>query len=243
LEIHPQHIKPNEVHIWVIPLDQGLSTGSVPYRYLSTEEVERADRFHFERHRRRFAISHNALREILAAYLGVNPANIEYDASSHGKPWLSGPYADSGIYFNLTHSHELALAAITREGELGVDVEYVKKFRDIDGIANRFFSPVEREAYQELEEDQRPQGFFNCWTRKEAFIKAIGEGLSHPLKQFDVTLTPGERASFLRIGDNPEEASKWTLEGFLPDPEYIGAVALRTREIHIQHFRFDEGGK
>jgi len=166
LEFPPQQINQYEVHVWVIPLDQGPSAVSVPYRHLSAEEVERAERFHFDRHRRRFAVSHNALREIIAGYLGVEPTAIEYEASSHGKPWLSGPHTESEIFFNLTHSHELALAAITRDGEIGVDVEYLKKFRDIDGIANRFFSPVERSAYLELTEDQRPQGFFNCWTRK-----------------------------------------------------------------------------
>ena len=199
----PSKLNPKEVHIWTIPLDRIPSSGDL-YQYLSEDEIKRAERFHFDRHRRRFAVSHNALRVILARYIDVHPTGIEFGHTSHGKPWLAGFYKESGIFFNLTHSHELGIAAVTLEGEVGIDVEYVKEIGDIDGIATRFFSPVEQDAYLDLSDTDRITGFYNCWTRKEAFIKAIGEGLSHPLDQFDVTLTPGEPARFLRIGEGAD---------------------------------------
>jgi 4'-phosphopantetheinyl transferase len=235
-------IEKNEVHIWTIPLDRDDQAVGRYYQALSTEERKRAARFHFERHRRRYTVSHGAVREILAGYLVTAPAEIQFDQTDHGKPALSGPFKTSGLYFNLTHSHELAVVGLVRDHEIGVDVEYVQKMGDIDGIASRFFSSAERAAYLDLAEDQRALGFFNCWTRKEAFIKAIGEGLSHPLDQFDVNLAPGVPASLLRIGDDDEEAPRWTLEPFKPEPDYIGAVALRAREVQVRFFRFGEGG-
>jgi 4'-phosphopantetheinyl transferase len=234
----PQELQPNQVHFWVIPLDRDPDRVQAYYRYLSGDERKRADRFHFDRHRRRFAVSHNALREILGGYLGAQPEAIQFDHTDHGKPWLSGPFKGSGVHFNLSHSHELALAAFTLEGEVGVDLEYIKIFGDMDGIARRYFSAVEQAAYLALPEEHKPLGFFNCWTRKEAFIKAIGEGLSHPLHQFDVTLHPGEPATFLRIGDDPEEAAHWTLEALQPGDDYIGSLALRARGVEIINFQF-----
>jgi len=229
-------LKPKEVHIWTIPLDRTHPSVDL-YQYLSEEEIKRAERFHFDRHRRRFAVSHNALRGILAGYLDVHPTDIEFGHTSHGKPWLSGIFKESGIFFNLTHSHELGVTAVTMEGEVGVDVEYIKVIGDIDGIATRFFSAVEQVAFLDLSSTHRITGFYNCWTRKEAFIKAIGEGLSHPLDQFDVTLTPGEPARFLRIGEDADEAQYWTLEQIKSEPDYIGAVALRAKGIKITHFQ------
>jgi 4'-phosphopantetheinyl transferase len=234
----PQELQPKQVHLWVIPLDCDPDKVQVYYRYLSGDERKRADRFHFDRHRRRFTVSHHALREILGRYLDTSPEAIQFNHTAHGKPWLSGPFEDAGIHFNLSHSHELALAAFTLEGEVGVDLEYIKIFGDMDGIAGRFFSAVEQAAYLALPKEHKPLGFFNCWTRKEAFIKAIGEGLSHPLHQFDVTLVPGEPAAFLRIGEDPEEAAHWTLEPLQPGEDYIGSLALRARGVEISSFQF-----
>ena len=235
----PISLGSNEVHIWVIPLDQNPLDGMDLYQYLSQDEINRAERFHFDKHRRRFAISHNALRQILAMYLDVNPAEIKYDQTSHGKPWLTGPFKEGGLFFNLTHSHELALTAVTRRGEIGIDVEYLKDFVDIDGIATRFFSTLEQAVYLDLPEDQKVKGFYNCWTRKEAFIKAIGEGLSHPLDKFDVTLAPGDTPRFLRIGEEEDDSSKWTLESIDSISGYVGAVALRDIGIQFQFFEFE----
>ena len=230
----------DEAHIWVIDLD--LSGYQVDYhcKVLSPEERERAARFHFQRHRRRYIVSQGVMRRILSHYLDEDPSELVYEIGSHGKPALGGRHKEAGLQFNLTHSHEIALFVLVREVEIGIDVEFVREIDDLDGIAGRFFSVSEQADYFSLPKDQRAQGFYNCWTRKEAFIKAIGDGLSYPLEKFDVTLIPGERAQLLRIEDNPVEASHWTLEAFQPEPGYTGAVALRAKGIHFEHYRFGD---
>ena len=233
-----QEIACNEAHIWSIRLDREEGEIERHDQTLTPEEHKRAARFYFARHRRRYIISHGAMREILGEYLGANPTDIPFDQTDHGKPGLTGPLKESNLYFNLTHSYEMALLAVVLDCEIGVDVEYVKKMGDIDGIAGRFFSASEQAVYFELPEDQRPQAFFNCWTRKEAFIKAIGEGLSYPLHQFDVSLAPGEPAQLLRVETDPDEALRWTMAAFHPTPDYTASVALRARGVKIRHFEF-----
>jgi 4'-phosphopantetheinyl transferase len=233
-----QEIARNEVHIWSIQLDRDEGEVNRYNKTLTPEEHKRAARFYFERHCRRHIISHGAMRLILGEYLGANPRDIQFDQTAHGKPNLTSPLKESNLFFNLSHSHELALLAVVLGCEIGVDVEYVKKIGDFNGIAGRFFSASEQAVYFELAEDQRPQAFFNCWTRKEAFIKAIGEGLSYPLHQFDVNLAPGEPPQLLRVEADLEEASCWTLDAFNPTPEYTAAVALRALGVQIRHFKF-----
>jgi 4'-phosphopantetheinyl transferase len=226
------------IHVWCVALDVTfLNDGSVE-QALSPSERARADRFRFEQHRRRFILSHVALREILARYLQADPAKIEFNSNLYGKPYLAGTHADSEIRFNLAHSHELALVALTRGCEIGVDVEHIRPIPDLAQIARRFFSLADQTEFSTLPPFQQSNAFYACWTRKEAFIKAVGDGLIYPLDQFNVTLIPGEPARFLRVGNDPSEAGKWTLVSFQPSNEYMGAVALRARNIHIQHFNF-----
>jgi 4'-phosphopantetheinyl transferase len=229
-----------EAHLWIINLDLDERRVAGHYQILSEVEKKRAARFYFERHRRRYIASHGALRQILGAYLDASAEALVFDQSKHGKPALAGAQQDCSIRFNLSHSHEIALLAVTNGVEIGVDVEYMRQMGDIDGIAGRFFSAAEQAVYFELSETLRPQGFFNCWTRKEAFIKAIGEGLSYPLHQFDVSLAPGEPARLLRVKTDPEEAWQWTLDAFHPTPEYTAAATLRQREVQFQQFWFEE---
>jgi 4'-phosphopantetheinyl transferase len=236
------NLSKNEVHIWMIPLDRDPGSTGHHYQVLSVEERNRAERFHFERHRRRFIISHGSIRGILSQYLACHPAEIQFELTSHGKPRVSGSLRTFDVFFNLTHSHELAVVAVNRQHEIGVDVEYVKIMGDMDKIAARFFSKHEQVAYLDLPKDQRAHGFFNCWTRKEAFIKAIGEGFSYPLDQFDVTLTPGNPTRLLRIGDDPDEAPCWTLESFQHGVDYIGSVALRVRDVQFSYFWLGKAG-
>lgn len=235
-----KEIPKDEVHIWIINLD--LSGYQVDYhlQVLSPEERKRAGRFHFDRHRRRYIVSQGVIRRILSCYLDVDPGELVYELGGHGKPSLGGRHKEAGLHFNLAHSHEIALFGLVREVEIGIDVELVREVDDLDGIASRFFSASEQADYFSLPKDQRAQGFYNCWTRKEAFIKAIGDGLYYPLEKFDVTLIPGERAQLLRIEDDLQEASHWTLEAFDPAPEYTGAVALRAKGIHFEQYRFGD---
>lgn len=230
----------NQVHLWTIPLDLAENSIEQYGQYLSSEESERARRFYFERHRRRYIASHGALRVILSDYLDADPIEIQFDQRQYRKPKLSAPFSGSRVHFNLSHSHELAVLGVVLDHEIGVDVEYILTKRDMDAIAARFFSPSEHAAYLGLPEDQRSQGFTNCWTRKEAFIKALGEGLSYPLDNFEVTLKPGEPVRMVRIGDDFHEAPRWTLESFQPAPDYVAAIALRARGVQIRYFSFGE---
>lgn len=193
---------------------------------LSEDERARAGRFAFERDWRRFVVARGRLRELLGQRLDVRPESIQFAYRKHGKPVLDQPFCRSGLRFNVAHSADLAVYAFSYEHEVGVDVEAVRALPDADDIAARFFSQREKEAYRALDSHHRQRGFFNCWTRKEAYIKALGDGLYHPLDGFDVTLAPGEPARILRVADTPGEQCGWRLESFVPAPGFIGAAAV-----------------
>ena len=215
--------------IEVVPvrLDAELAAVSELAQCLSDGERLRAGRFVFERDRRRFIVGRARLRHCLASRLGVQPDAVEFDYGPRGKPRLSRSFADAGLCFNVSHSGDLAVYAFSSGREIGVDVESVREMRDADEIAARFFSRREYEAYLALDSRDRPLGFFNCWTRKEAFIKALGEGLHYPLDRFDVSLTPGEPARILRVEDMPGEQCGWLLKSFTPGPGVAGAIVVR----------------
>jgi len=184
---------------------------------LSECERQRAGRFRFDQDRRRFIVCRATLRMQLSARLGVRPEEIELVYGKQGKPALGGGLADSGLRFNVSHCDDLAVYAFTRGRNIGVDVEAVRWFADAGDVAARFFSTAENEVYASLDSLDKPSGFFNCWTRKEAFIKAIGDGLHHPLHSFDVSLAPNERPKISRV-------SGWEIESFVPAPGFVGAV-------------------
>jgi 4'-phosphopantetheinyl transferase len=191
---------------------------------LADGERQRAGRFAFERDRRRFVVARAWLRRLLGSRLGVPPDAIEITYRPLGKPVLSQRFADSGLHFNVSHSEDVAVYAFARGREVGIDVEAVRAIEDADAIAGRFFSARENSAYRALDPGDKPLGFFNCWTRKEAFIKALGDGLYHPLDSFDVSLAPGESARILRVGDVPGDQCGWHLESFSPAPGFVAAV-------------------
>lgn len=191
---------------------------------LSEDERDRAGRYAFERDWRRFVVARGRLRELLAERLDTRPELVELTYGKRGKPALASPLSHGALHFNVAHSGELAVYAFSKSGEVGVDVEALRTLPDADEVAARFFSPREREAYRALDPCHKRMGFFNCWTRKEAFLKALGDGLYHPLDSFDVSLTPGEPARILRVADAPGEESGWTLESLIPAPGYVAAV-------------------
>jgi 4'-phosphopantetheinyl transferase len=193
---------------------------------LSDAERERAARFAFDRDRRRFVLARARLRELLAARLGVRPAAIELGYGPHGKPELVGRFADSALRFNVSHKDDLAAYAFAWGREVGIDVEAVRELEDADDLAARFFSPAERAAYRALDPRDRPLGFHSCWTRKEAFVKALGGGLGQPLDRFDVSLAPGEPARILRVDATPGDRCGWRLEALSPGPGFVAAVVV-----------------
>jgi 4'-phosphopantetheinyl transferase len=171
---------------------------------LSHAERQRARRFRFERDRRRFVAGRARLRELLGARLGVQPAAVELAYGSNGKPRL----ARGGWHFSVSHCDEVALFAFSAGSEIGVDIEAIRAVQEADAIAAQCFSRREYAAYSSLESRDKPLGFLECWTRKEAFVKALGEGLSMPLDRFDVSLAPG-----------------WQVHSFSPLPGFIAALA------------------
>jgi len=194
---------------------------------LSDAERQRASRFVFDRERRRFTVARARLRRLLSARLGMRPEGVEFVYGAHGKPALGGRCAASDLRFNVSHSDDVAVYAFSEGREIGIDIESIRVVRDSEDIAARFFSRRENEAYLALDPHDRPVGFFNCWTRKEAFIKALGDGLSHPLDRFDVSLAPGEPVKIRRVESTPGDHCGWTLHGFVPGPGLIGAIVVR----------------
>ena len=217
-------LRQNEVHVWRIALDQPMSLLQIPRQTLAADELSRAKRYHFQRDRDHFIIGRGALRAILGRYLTTPPEQICFQYSQYGKPNLVTARNQTSINFNLSHSGNLALLACSQDREVGVDLEQLRPMPDAPNIAKRFFSKNENETFLKVPPDKRVEAFFNCWTRKEAYIKAIGEGLSHPLDTFDVSLKPGEAPKLLAVRDNPAEIERWRLLAFKPAPGYVGAL-------------------
>jgi 4'-phosphopantetheinyl transferase len=195
---------------------------------LSAAERQRAVRFRLERDRRRFIVARARLRKLLAERLTAAPEAIELVCGKHGKPAL----AQGDLRFNVSHSGDVAAYAFARGCEIGIDIEEIRAVPEADAIAARTFSRGEHDAYAALPPHERVLGFLNCWTRKEAFVKALGKGLSISLDSFDVTLAPGEPAKILRVGTTPGKEAGWRLHSFLPAPGFVAAVASGHRGLH-----------
>jgi 4'-phosphopantetheinyl transferase len=213
-----------DVHVWSInPVE---TPDAAALAALSDEERARMARFVFEEDRIRFAHAHSRLRQVLGARLSVPPDSLQFKKNDHDKPYLVGGQRP---YFNLSHSFNMAALAICDTLDLGADIEYVRPLQE--DVAGRFFSRVECDALRAQPEAEQEVGFYRCWTRKEAYVKAQGQGLSVPLNTFDVTLTADAPAQFLRI--DGDEAEAWRLWAFEPAPRYQGAVALRAARAAI----------
>lgn len=205
---------------------------------LSEDERQRADRFHYERDRRAFTVAHAALRLILSRYLSASPPELRFCESAHGKPSLAGDAGMPPLRFNLSHSHELALVAVSRGREVGVDLEWLRPELATRNVAEQYFSAAELTVLRALAGEAWVQGFFNCWTRKEAYIKARGEGLSMPLDAFDVALAPGEAARLLNTRPDPRDADRWRLVALHPGEGYAAAVAAEGQRWAVRCWDF-----
>jgi len=228
--------KRGEVQVWRVSLG-GLpsrleSLGSI----LCESERARAARFHFERDRRRFITARAFLRILIGRYLRKAPSAIQFGYGPRGKPFLVGEETVD-LRFNVSHSHELALYAVTRGTEVGVDVEYSREDISAEKIARRFFSGREIAALDSLPPDQRPKAFLVCWTRKEAYIKARGEGLAVALDSFSVTIKPDEPPVII-APDEAQEASRWSVLALDPGPQYVAAVVVEERNPFLRCLEF-----
>jgi 4'-phosphopantetheinyl transferase len=195
---------------------------------LSIDELDRAGRFHFERDRYRFSVARGALRAILGRYLNIGPRAIAFDYGPQGKPSLA--MATPGLRFNVSHSKDLALIAISYGRELGVDVEFVRYLAQGARMSERFFSPREVETLRSLPEHLQERAFFACWTRKEAYIKARGGGLSIPLSAVEVSVDPREPSALLGVQDDPGGPLSWGMKELLPADGYIAALVAQGKD-------------
>ena len=221
---------PDEVHVWRAQLDLPLAQVEQLRHSLTPDEVDRSDRFHFEKDRHHFIAGRGILRAILGSYLNAAPKQLRFSYNEYGKPFLNaGSEERPQINFNLSHSDGLALYGFVREREIGIDLERIRTNFEHEEIAARSFSPREVAVLGAVPPAMKALAFFHCWTRKEAYIKAQGQGLSLPLDSFDVSLVPGEPATLLATRDDPQEVSHWSLHDLAPGYGYAGALAVRGR--------------
>lgn len=227
-------LNPAEVTIWQCSLLADTNKIESSWQILNAAEQERATRFRFLQHRNRFILARGFLRQVLAGYTSQRPEQLEFSYNEYGKPSLK-QYPN--LQFNLSHAHEITVLAITLDCGIGVDVEYILSERNEQGIAKRFFSEQEYQQYLAVKPEEKLMAFYNAWTRKEAFIKAIGQGLSFSLQRFAVSLQPDKEVCIISIDENTDEAKKWTLYAFNPALQYVAAVASKQK---VQQFKFIE---
>jgi 4'-phosphopantetheinyl transferase len=230
IRLEPQTDLPrDEVHLWRVDLAAVAKEQERWHAILSPEERTRAARFHFSRDREYFAATRALLRTILASYLDSDPASLVFRYSEKEKPALQTSQSGDPIEFNVSHSGGAAMLAFSRGRPLGLDVEQIRDNFDHVAIARRFFSEQEQRELAALAPSERCYGFFRCWTRKEAYVKAQGAGLSLPLSQFDVSLKPGDEDALLSTRPDGDEAARWSLREVQAGDGYLAALCVQGR--------------
>lgn len=228
-------LKEGQIHLWRINISQLKPSIEKYWNILTEDEKIKAKKFRFKKDFNCSVIARGVLRELLGLYLNEAPNRLIFNYSSYKKPILEHPNL---IKFNVSHSNNSIIIAITKSTEVGVDVEFIKSNMEFDDIAASFFSNKEIQQLNTLNKKNRAIGFFNCWTRKEAFIKAEGSGLSFPLNKFSVSLKPNSKVELLETKWDFNEKKLWTLKSFNPYPDYIGAVAVKSKIDDIQFFNY-----
>lgn len=223
LPLHHPDLTSDEVHVWRAHLDRPDEDLRALERTLTPDERTRAMRYRFLKDRVHFTVARGILRTLLGRYLSRQPSELQFRYNQYGKPLLE----ENTPTFNVSHSHGMALFAFTRGREVGVDIEYMLPGRAEMSIARRFFSPYEVAALQAVPAAQQTQAFFSCWTRKEAYVKTRGLGLSLDLNLFDVSLAPGEPAALLNIREPGQRLEDWSLWNLEPGDGYAAALALK----------------
>lgn len=221
----------NEVRVWSVPLDHGPASTRRLVQLLSPDELSRANRFRLARHRNHYAVGRGLLRSLLGQLLDRDPAELEFSYTRYGKPFLAN---EDRLSFNVSHSGGHALFAFGPARELGVDLEEASSTAAEERVAEHFFAPREVAALRSLPSDEQPRAFLRCWTRKEAYIKARGEGLSLPLEDFEVTLVPDATPGLVHTAWSSDEPDEWSLYD-LSDlcPNHVAALAVRGRRCRI----------
>ncbi len=222
------NLSDHHLHIWRFYLNQASSQIQELAQLLSPEEQQRAKRFHFPKDSFRFTACRGMLRKILGTYLEVEPKQLQFSYEERGKPYLEGEQ----LHFNLSHSGDLALYAVTKNLSVGIDVEKIKVNKPVEEIAQRFFSKREQEIIKQLPIKEKKLAFYRAWTRKEAYLKATGEGLGGGLEEVEVSLLPEEPAQLINLDG-------WFLEDIQLEGDYFGAVAVDGEVKKINYFSAD----
>jgi 4'-phosphopantetheinyl transferase len=230
----PLALPEDEVHLWRVDLEATRAAKPRWQALLSSDEAMRASRFHFPVDRQRFVATRALLRTILGGYLATDPKRLSFFYSKKEKPSLSPPTDGVDVTFNVSHSGGIALLAFARRREIGIDVEQVRDDFDVEAIGRRFFSAHELEQLSASPNEEKFEAFFRCWTRKEAYIKATGEGLSLPLHQFDVSVAPKSSDALLSTRPNNSEAALWSLREVPAGDGYVAALCVRGREWRLK---------
>lgn len=217
----------DEVHLWRVELDAVAVAEPRWQRILASDELERAKTFRFSRDRQHFTATRAWLRILLGGYVECDPEELTFGYGEKRKPFLKSCHGSEPVEFNLTHSGSRALLAFARGREVGVDIEQTRNNLDYEVLALRFFSPAEQKELTALESPEKCRGFFRCWTRKEAYIKATGAGLSLPLGDFDVSLKPAPQNALLATRPDPGEAKHWLLREVAAGEGYEAALCVK----------------
>ena len=228
-----------EVHVWRARLERPVSQVRELRDTLTDDELDRANRFSFAIDRQRFIVARATLRSILSRYLTIAPGHLRFYYNPYGKPFLDPVSHSQLLNFNLSHSGSTAVYAITRNREIGVDVERVRPGFAYEEIAERFFSANEVSILNTTPIEKKLEAFYSCWTRKEAYIKAHGKGLSRVLDSMDVSLAPWERSRLLTTKHEPLARSVWTFLDLRPGTGYTGALAIQGTGCKIRYWEWD----
>lgn len=236
----PQHknieLKDKEAHVWLVNKSAHIKNFNIYWTLLNKEEQEKANAFRFKKDKDCYVIARGVLRILLGNYLGKSPNTIVFQYLINSKPSVVN---DKNLEFNISHSEDCILMAFLQDFVVGIDVEYTKRPVELENIARSFFSEEEVKELFTLDKSYHLQAFYNCWTRKEAFIKALGDGLSFPLDKFVVSLSSAKEASLLETKWDKEEKEKWILNAIKVQENYIGAIAIKGNINKIDYFYFN----
>jgi 4'-phosphopantetheinyl transferase len=229
----------DDAHVWRVSLDQPTDMLAKLAPLLSHDEYQRSMRYYRPIDRDRFIVGRGILRKIISAYLALPPGQLRFTYNAHGKPAVSDDQNDRALNFNLSHSAGLIVYAVTRGRNVGIDIEYIcEDFASLE-IAEHFFSRDEFEALKAVAGDQRAKAFFNCWSRKESYIKAIGTGVSYPLDGFTVSLTPDVTPALLKVDADTAEASRWNMYELDVGEGYAAALIVENPPVSLKRFQWD----
>jgi 4'-phosphopantetheinyl transferase len=230
----------NDVHVWGALLDVPGEKLQLLVQTLDSDERVRASRFYFEQDRMQFIVRHGLLRIILASYLNIEPDKLQFDYTANGKPYLVQKFRDKELQFNLAHSHELALCALTLDRRIGIDIEHIYNFAETDQLANRILSRQEKAESRKWPPNEKLEILFRYWTCKEAYVKATGEGLALPLEDIHLSLKPGSIARLVSVKRSAQEASRWSLQELLPVPGFAAALVVEGHDYHLNLWQWPQ---